>query len=435
MKYYSTTNKNEKITFKQAVLKGIAEDGGLYMPEYIPRLEREYFYNGKNHSFKNIAFTVLKKYVEDEIPEVDYENIIDNIFTFKSPVVNLSENISVLELFHGPTLAFKDFGARFTAAVTEYFNKQENKKLYIFVATSGDTGSAVASGFYNKKGIEVIVLYPKDKISNLQEKQITTLGGNVKALEIEGTFDDCQRLVKTAFNDKVINSELRLSSANSINIARLLPQMIYYFDAYFSIKEKNKKIIFTVPSGNLGNLTAGLFAKKMGLPVYKFIAAVNENKVFENYVNNNKFVPEISIQTLANAMDVGNPSNITRIFDLYNNKAEEFKETILSISVSDNEILKGIKEVYENYKYIIDPHGAVGYVATKKIFQEFSADTQYIILETAHPAKFYETVESVLSEKVKIPDRLIKCIDKEKKTTILSNDYNEFKEYLLSLEK
>jgi threonine synthase len=435
MKYYSTKNRYDRVTFKYAVLKGIADDGGLFMPEYIPTLNADYLNSKKNHSFKNIAHVVLNKFVEEDIPHYEFENIIDNIFTFTTPVIKLSNNIFIIELFHGPTLAFKDFGARFTAAVTEYFNKDENSKLYILVATSGDTGSAVANGFFNKKGIEVIVLYPKDKISNLQEKQITTLGGNVKSLEIEGTFDDCQRLVKQAFNDKSINKKLRLSSANSINIARLLPQMIYYFYAYFNLNITNEKIIFTVPSGNLGNLSAGLFAKKMGLPVFKFISALNENRVFENYVNNNVYIPRSSVKTLANAMDVGNPSNIERIIDLYRNNEAEFRETVLASSATNNDIITGIKEVYKKYGYIIDPHGAVGYVVTKKYLNSFTNDTKYVILETAHPAKFFETVEAALNEKIEIPDRLRRCIDQKKKTDVLSNDYEDFKDYLLSLNK
>lgn len=435
MKYYSTKNRYDRVTFKDAVLKGIADDGGLFMPEYIPTLNADYLNSKKNHSFKNIAHVVLNKFVEEDIPHYEFENIIDNIFTFTTPVIKLSNNIFIIELFHGPTLAFKDFGARFTAAVTEYFNKDENSKLYILVATSGDTGSAVANGFFNKKGIEVIVLYPKDKISNLQEKQITTLGGNVKSLEIEGTFDDCQRLVKQAFNDKSINKKLRLSSANSINIARLLPQMIYYFYAYFNLNITNEKIIFTVPSGNLGNLSAGLFAKKMGLPVFKFISALNENRVFENYVNSNVYIPHSSVKTLANAMDVGNPSNIERIINLYRNNEAEFRETVLASSATNNDIITGIKEVYKKYGYIIDPHGAVGYVVTKKYLNSFTNDTKYVILETAHPAKFFETVEAALNEKIKIPDRLRRCIDQKKKTDVLSNDYEDFKDYLLSLNK
>lgn len=435
MKYYSTTNKNKRITFKEAVLKGIDYDGGLFMPEYIPEMSKEYFNEYKIHSFKNIAFSVLKNFIDDEIPLADFEDIVDNIFTFKSPLVKLDDNINLLELFHGPTLAFKDFGARFTAAVTEYFNKQENRRLFILVATSGDTGSAVANGFFNKKGIDVVVLYPKGKISVLQEKQITTLGGNVKALEIEGTFDDCQKLVKTAFNDNDLTDKIRLSSANSINIARLLPQMIYYFDAYFNLGDKSKKIVYTVPSGNLGNLTAGLLAKKMGLPVFNFIGAVNKNDVFESYINSGKFMAKQSLQSYSNAMDVGNPSNITRIFDLFNNNYDLIKSLIKSISINDSEILDSIIEVYEKYKYKIDPHGAVGYWATKKLMKNFSEDTEFIILETAHPAKFFETVESVIPEKIKMPDRLIKCMDKEKRAIKLSAEYIEFKDYLLNIEK
>ncbi|HPN36757.1 MAG TPA: threonine synthase [Melioribacteraceae bacterium] len=435
MKYYSTNNKNNIVSFKTAVLEGLAADGGLYMPLIIPKMENEYFSKNKNHSFKNTAFPILKKYIEDEIPENDFIDIVDNIFTFNSPLVLLDNNTMVLELFNGPTLAFKDFGAQFTAAVTEYFNKNEKRKLIILVATSGDTGSAVANGFYNKNGIEVVVLYPKNKISFLQEKQITTLGGNVKALEIEGTFDDCQRLVKTAFNDKFLKNNIRLSSANSINIARLLPQMIYYYDAYFNCSESAENIVFTVPSGNLGNLTAGLITKKMGLPVNKFIAALNINDVFNKYLKTSVFKSEKSVKTYANAMDVGNPSNLARIIDLYNNEHKKIMDDVVSNKINDDEILNGIKEVYTKYGYIIDPHGAVGYAATKKMQDKFSKNTQFIILETAHPAKFYEIIENALNKKIEKPDRLTKCIDREKKSSVLSSNYEDLKEYLLSINE
>ncbi len=429
MNYYEINNKDYRVSFKQAVLQGIGIKGGLFVPETIPTMPKEFFHTAKLPNYKEMAFTILSKFIEDEINENDLWGIIDNVFNFNTTVVKIANNIFVTELFNGPTLAFKDYGARFTAAVTEYFNLLENKKIFILVATSGDTGSAVAQAFYNKQGVDVVVLYPKGKISELQEKQITTLGGNIKALEVEGTFDDCQSLVKKAFNDKTITNYIKLSSANSINIARLLPQTIYYFYSYFSLNVSD--LVFVVPSGNLGNLTAGLIANKMGIPVNKFIAAVNENKVIEAYMKTGIYEPQKSIQTLANAMDVGNPSNFARIMEMYNNNYNTVKEKINSASVSDNEILSAIKFVYENYNYILDPHGAVGYKAVEKL--GLIEKNNYILLETAHPIKFYDTVESVINKKIIVPERLKESLNKEKNTTTIDNNYNTFKEYLLSL--
>lgn len=429
MNYYEINNRDYRVSFKQAVLCGIGIKGGLFMPERIPILPKDYFSTTDIPNYKEIAFDILSKFIEDEINKNDLWGIIETVFNFDTTIVKIKKNIFITELFNGPTLAFKDYGARFTAAVTEYFNLGENKKIFILVATSGDTGSAVAQAFYNKQGIEVVVLYPKDKISELQEKQITTLGGNIKSLEVDGTFDDCQSLVKKAFNDKTVNSFIKLSSANSINIARLLPQTTYYLYSYFIANTTN--VVFVVPSGNLGNLTAGLLANKVGLPVKKFIAAVNENKVMENYINTGIFKPQKSKQTLANAMDVGNPSNFARILDSYNNNYYAIKEKISSISVSDDEILSTIKDVYQNYGYILDPHGSVGFKAIEKL--KANENENYILLETAHPIKFYDTVEGIINKKIIVPDRLKESLYKEKSTLKIDNNYSTFKEFLISL--
>ncbi|MCX6149883.1 MAG: threonine synthase [Ignavibacteriales bacterium] len=431
MKYYSTNNKNNLVSFKQAVQKGIADDGGLFLPTQIPVMEQEFFKNISSLSFKEIAFTIARQFIEDEIAEDDLESIINQTFNFPSPIVSLNKNLFVLELFHGPTLAFKDFGARFMANTLSYFIKNESKEIVILVATSGDTGSAVANGFYNVEGIKVILLYPSGKVSKIQEQQLTTLGGNITALEVEGTFDDCQRLVKEAFADKDLNDKLNLTSANSINIARLIPQSFYYFNAYAQVKEKNNPIIFSVPSGNLGNLTGGLIAFKMGLPVHKFIAACNSNDVVTNYIKSGLFIPKPSVQTISNAMDVGNPSNFARIISLFKNDYELIKKIIFSRSYSDDETRNSIKEIYENYKYVIDPHGAVGYLALKEYLNGETNIYNSIVLETAHPAKFKDEVESVINKSIQLPDSLKECLVKEKHSVILSNSFDEFKSFLI----
>ncbi|MEJ5351585.1 MAG: threonine synthase [Melioribacteraceae bacterium] len=429
MKYYSTNNKNFIVNFETAVMQGLAEDGGLFMPTEFPRMENDFIESLEKYSFQEIAYRIAKKFIEDEISDSNLQDIISNSITFPAPLVSIEKNLYVLELFHGPTLAFKDFGARFMAKTMGHFVAKRNTKLNILVATSGDTGSAVAHGFYDTPGINVFILYPKGKVSLIQEKQLTTLDKNITALEINGTFDDCQRLVKTAFVDKELNKKLNLTSANSINIARLLPQAFYYFEAYKQIQNKKLHSIFSVPSGNLGNLTAGLIAKKIGLPISKFIGAVNSNKVFAEYLRTGIFNPRPSIQTLSNAMDVGNPSNLIRIREIYSDILKDMQNDIHSESYDDIQTRKGIKEVYENYKYIIDPHGSVGYLALRdyiKFNQEFSG----VILETAHPAKFKDVIEEELKIEVEIPERLATCLNKEKRTVELSSKYEDLREYL-----
>ncbi|MCX7797175.1 MAG: threonine synthase [Melioribacter sp.] len=430
MKYYSTNNKNQFVSFETAVMQGLAEDGGLFMPEYFPSMDSNFIESLEKYSFQEIAFRISEKFIEDEISESNLSDIISNSITFPAPLILIGEKLYVLELFHGPTLAFKDFGARFMAKTMGYFVAKRSIQLNILVATSGDTGSAVAYGFYDTPGINVFILYPKGKVSLIQEKQLTTLDKNITALEIDGTFDDCQRLVKTAFVDKELNKKLNLTSANSINISRLLPQAFYYFEAYKQIKDKKLHSIFSVPSGNLGNLTAGLIAKKIGLPIFKFIGAVNSNKVFAEFLRTGNFVPRSSIQTLSNAMDVGNPSNLVRIREMYSDILRDMQNDIYSESYDDIQTRQGIKEVYEKFNYIIDPHGSVGYLALRD-YTRFSQEFNGIVLETAHPAKFKDVVEEELKINVEIPERLASCLNKEKRTVELSSKYEDLREYLM----
>lgn len=434
MKYYSTNNKNKFFSFEEAVMKGLADDGGLFMPESIPNLDKAFFEDIENKSFVEIAMEVSKPFLADEISKDTLEEIVSNAINFPAPIVEIDKNLFVLELFHGPTLAFKDFGARFMAKTMGYFAAKENSHLNILVATSGDTGSAVANGFYDTPGINVFILYPKGKVSKIQELQLTTLDKNITALEISGSFDDCQRLVKTAFVDSELTSKLNLSSANSINIARLIPQSFYYMEAFKQIPDKNLPVVFSVPSGNLGNITAGLFAKKMGLPVSKFIGATNKNDVFTDFIQCGNFNPRTSVQTLSNAMDVGNPSNLSRIVELYSNSINEIRNDIYSATFNDEQTREAINYIYEECDYVIDPHGAVGYLALENFLKE-NSKTEFtsLVLETAHPAKFKDVVEEELFIDVEIPERLAACLKKKKNAIMLSSDYKELKEYLISL--
>lgn len=435
MKYYSTNKKSGKVTFREAVMKGLADDGGLFMPEVIPLMAPSFIENIKNYSFHEIGFEIASGFIEDEISNGVLSGIIEDAISFSAPLTKLKDSLFVLELFHGPTLAFKDFGARFMARVMSYFIKDSNQEINILVATSGDTGSAVAHGFYDADGINVFLLYPKNKVSEIQEKQLTTLNKNITALEIDGTFDDCQRMVKEAFMDKDLKSRMHLSSANSISIARLLPQIFYYFEAYKQLPSFDKDVFVSVPSGNLGNLTGGLIAKKMGLPVSKFIAATNANNVFTEYIKNGVFVPRPSVKTFSNAMDVGNPSNLTRINEIFHNDVSSIKDVVFSSSYSDEETVAAMKEVSDKYSYTIDPHGAVGYLALIYFLKNISAaNYQGIIVETAHPAKFKDIVESAIGRQIEIPERLAHCLKKEKRAMELPADYNSLKEYLISRE-
>lgn len=434
MKLYSTSDKNNIVDLKEAVLNAMPRDKGLYMPFNIPRIDDDFYSSISSRTFAENSFIVAEKLIGDFIPRDELEAIVTDAINFPAPVVEISEGISTLELFHGPSLAFKDFGARFMSRTMSYFNRNEEDKLTILVATSGDTGGAVAAGFYDTPGIEVIILYPSGKVSDLQEKQLTTLGKNIYACEIDGTFDDCQALVKRAFLDDALTERYRLSSANSINIARLIPQSFYYFEAYKQVVEKNENIVFCIPSGNFGNLTAGLMASRMGLPVKHFIAATNINKVVPDYLDTGNYQPQESSPTISNAMDVGSPSNFSRMLDMFNKNHTEFKNEVKGFFATDEETEETMKEVYDQYRYILDPHGAIGYRASEEHRKSFPSD-QVVFLETAHPGKFLPTVERVLEKKIDLPQALIDLQGKEKEATPLSNNYTDFKEYMISRAK
>jgi threonine synthase len=427
MQLYSTNNKNLKVSLKNAVMTSLSPDKGLYMPEIIPVLNPEFIKNIQKYSFQEIAFEVSKALAHNCISDEDLKEIISSSINFPAPVHMLNENIGSLELWHGPSLAFKDFGARFMAALMSYFIKDENKNVTILVATSGDTGGAVAAGFYKTPGIEVVILYPSGKVSDLQEKQLTTLGENITALEVTGTFDDCQKLVKEAFLDEALNKKYNLSSANSINIARLIPQTFYYFEAYKQVKQYGKNVVFSVPSGNFGNLTAGLLAKKMGLPVKRFIAATNLNHIVPDYLETGIYTPKPSITTISNAMDVGNPSNFTRILDLYDNDIDALRKDITGFWLNDDDTKAAMKDALKKYNYICDPHGAIGYQS----LQTLSNDELGIFLETAHPAKFMTTVQETLNQEIKIPDSLEAIKNKEKISFLIDTKFESLKRYLI----
>ncbi len=431
MYYYSTNNHKHQVSFREAVLSGLAPDGGLYMPSEIPELGLSFIDSLEKLTFPEMSFEIARKFV-DRISKNDLQTLIDRTITFNAPLVPLSEQVAILELFHGPTLAFKDFGARFLANMITYFNRDENQEIVILVATSGDTGSAVAHGFYNCEGIKVGLLYPSGKVSKIQEQQLTTLGKNITAFEVEGTFDDCQNLVKKAFLDQDLRNKYTLSSANSINIARLIPQTFYYFNAFAQQNNKNNPIIFSVPCGNFGNITAGIIASKMGLPVHLFYSALNSNKVFGNYLKSGEYVPAKAIRTLSNAMDVGNPSNFSRISDLFDHQVEKVRARLKSYSASDEETLMIIKELWEKFGYIIDPHGAVGYAAWKNLHRPELGDSTTIILETAHPSKFIDVMPDKIASKIVTPKRLQQALDKTKKSTKISASFDQFKSELLS---
>ncbi len=427
MQLYSTNNKSLKVALKEAVMQSLAKDKGLYMPEVIPVLNKDFIDNIENYSFQEIAYVVSKNLIGEYIPDADLREIVNGAINFPAHVKMLSENLGSLELWHGPSLAFKDFGARFMAALMSYFIKDENQDTTILVATSGDTGGAVAAGFYKTPGIEVIILYPSGKVSELQEKQLTTLGENITAVEIDGTFDDCQALVKEAFLDNELNQKYHLSSANSINIARLIPQTFYYFEAYKQVKKTGKEVVFSVPSGNFGNITAGLLAKKMGLPVKRFVAATNVNKIVPDFLATGIYEPKPSVATISNAMDVGSPSNFTRILDLYDNNWDEITKDISGFYLDDSATIQAMQEAYQKYQYTCDPHGAIGY----KSLEELGENEIGIFLETAHPAKFLDTVEDSLGQKIEIPEALSSLIGKEKKSTLMDTSFSSFKQFLL----
>lgn len=431
MKLYSTNNTDLRVSLKEAVFKGLPDDNGLFMPEEIPVLPASFIESLPDLSFQEICFTVAQHLIGSEIESSDLKNLVERAINFPAPVVEVEENIGILELFHGPSLAFKDFGGRFMAEMMSYFNRGEKRELTILVATSGDTGGAVAAGFYKTPGINVIILYPSGKVSPLQEKQLTTLGENITALEVDGTFDDCQALVKKAFLDGEINQALRLSSANSINIARLIPQSFYYFEAYKQVIRKHKNIVFVVPSGNFGNLTAGLLAKKMGLPVRHFVAATNMNKIVPEYLESGEYQPRASVRTLSNAMDVGNPSNFARMLDLYGSTWNTMKSDISGYAFEDTTTENAIRETLQHHNYLLDPHGAVGYLAAKNYLKDHPE--QYaIVLETAHPAKFLEDMERIVGAPIKVPERLAALSDKVKVSVPMSTQFEDFKTWLVA---
>lgn len=431
MKYYSTNKNAPEVSLQEAVVKGLAPDNGLYMPETIKELPQSFFENIGNMSFQEIAYTVADAFFGEDIEPDTLKSIVYDTLSFDTPVVHVKDNIYSLELFHGPTLAFKDVGGRFMARLLGYFiKKQGQKDVKVLVATSGDTGSAVANGFLGVEGIHVYVLYPKGKVSQIQECQFTTLGRNITAIEIDGTFDDCQALVKTAFLDEELNRKLNLTSANSINVARFLPQAFYYFHAYAQLAKQGKagSVVFSVPSGNFGNITAGLIAKRMGLPVTRFIAANNSNDIFYKYLQTGEYNPRPSVQTIANAMDVGNPSNFVRVLDLYGKSLNEIKRDISGEWYNDDCIKKIVKATYDETGYLLDPHGACGYQALK---DELQPGEKGVFLETAHPAKFLETVESIIGRQVAIPEKLQAFMKGEKQSVDMSKEFADFKQYLL----
>ena len=429
MNYYSLNKKAPNVSFKDAVIKGLAPDKGLYFPESVKPLSKGFFSHIEYFTNEEIAYEVIKQFVGDEIPEKELKKIISKTLTFDFPIVDIEKNVSTLELFHGPTMAFKDVGARFMARCFGYFNKKDkSSKVTVLVATSGDTGGAVASGFLGVKGVEVVILYPSGKVSDVQEKQLTTLGKNIKALEVKGTFDDCQAMVKKAFLDSDLISNKNLTSANSINIARWLPQMFYFFFAYKQLKNKRRKLVFSIPSGNFGNICAGVMAKQLGLPVKQFIASTNVNDIVPKYLETGVYTPKPSIQTISNAMDVGDPSNFIRIQEIYKNDDELLKKNISSYSFTDEETKKAMKKIKKKSGYIADPHGAVGYLGLKKYLTKHKA--QGIFLETAHPVKFLDVVEPVLNETIAFPQQILDVINK-KKVSVKISTYDELKDFLL----
>ena len=432
MRYYSTNKQAPDATLEEAVVKGLASDKGLFMPYEIKTLPLSFYEEIDRMSFQKMAYRVADAFFGEDVPAGVLKQIVYDTLSFDVPAVQVKGNIYSLELFHGPTLAFKDVGARFMARLLGYFIRKEGKKqVNVLVATSGDTGSAVANGFLGVEGIHVYVLYPKGKVSEIQEKQFTTLGQNITALEVDGTFDDCQALVKNAFMDKELNGHMLLTSANSINVARFLPQAFYYFYAYAQLKRqgKSENLVVCVPSGNFGNITAGLFGKRMGLPVKRFIAANNRNDIFYQYLKTGEYNPRPSVATIANAMDVGDPSNFARIIDLYKGSHEAICADISGAAYTDEQIRETVKRAYEETGYLLDPHGACGYRALEEGLKPGETG---IFLETAHPAKFLQTVESIIGREVAIPEKLQAFMRGTKQSMLMSRDFASFKDYLMN---
>ncbi len=433
MNYYSLNHNSPKVNFAEAALRGQAPDKGLYFPESIPQLSKDLIANIRNYSKEEIGFIVMKPYVGETIADVDLQRIVNETINFDFPLVKISEDIAALELFHGPTLAFKDVGARFMSRCLGYFNRHAYHKTTVLVATSGDTGGAVANGFLGVDGVDVIILYPSGKVSKIQELQLTTLGQNITALEVNGTFDDCQAIVKQAFMDDDLNQKINLTSANSINVARWLPQQLYYFFAFQQWNEDEAPII-SVPSGNFGNICAGVLAHVSGLPVKHFIAACNANDVVPHYLQTEEYKPKPAIATISSAMDVGNPSNFIRILELFNQQFSSLKNKMSSISVDDITTSETIKEVFQQYHYVLDPHGAVAYYALENCLQNSASGAvgcKGYILETAHPVKFPDTVEDAIGRSIEFPEQVQHLLSAEKKSIIMQADFNNFKEWLL----
>ncbi|WNM17955.1 threonine synthase [Flavobacterium capsici] len=427
MNYYSLNNKSHKVSFRQAVINGLAPDKGLYFPETITPLSKDFFENIENLSNEEIAFEAIKQFVGNDIPETVLKEIISETLCFDFPCVKVEENIYSLELFHGPTMAFKDVGARFMSRCLGYFNQNSEEKNTVLVATSGDTGGAVASGFLGVKNVDVVILYPSGKVSDIQERQLTTLGQNITALEVDGVFDDCQDMVKKAFLDEELKDK-KLTSANSINIARWLPQMFYIFFTYKQLKKHNKPLIISCPSGNFGNICAGIMAKRLGLPIKHFVASTNANDTVPRFLEKGNYDPKPSISTISNAMDVGNPSNFIRIQELYNHDLNEFEKDFTSYSYNDKITSETIKSIYQNTNYIAEPHGAVGYLGLKNEMQK-QQGCLGVFLETAHPIKFLDIVEPLLNLKLPIPKQIESVLNKEKIKTKIST-YEELKTFL-----
>ncbi|MDB5152780.1 MAG: thrC [Mucilaginibacter sp.] len=433
MKYYSTNNTSSRVSFKEAVFNSMPQDKGLYMPVSIPRLDDKFLDNLDGYTLPEIAFHVAKNLLGDDIPEDDLKAIIKDAINFYAPVVELEESVYVLELFHGPSLAFKDFGARFMSRVMSYFLEAGEKQLDVLVATSGDTGGAVALGFLGVPNTRVTILYPKGKVSDIQELQLTTNGQNIRAIEVDGTFDDCQALVKQAFTDPELNEKFRLTSANSINIARLIPQTFYYFNAYAQLLKKGKsKVVFSVPSGNFGNIGAGLLAWKMGLPVEQFIAATNANNTVPEFLKTGVYQPKLSVQTISNAMDVGNPSNWVRIEDMFKEDSEKLRDLVTGFSYTDEETLEAVEKIYSLYNYIACPHTAIAWQALKDWQQDQpTGKATGVFLSTAHPCKFPDVLPKHIAKAIEIPEEVKKLKGKTRRAASLGTSFEEFKRYLL----
>ncbi len=431
MELYSTKGRVPHVSFKEALFKGLPSDNGLYMPTSIPSLSKDFVQHIETYAFPVIAFEIAQKLIGDEIPSSDLKEIIEQAINFEAPLKPVTDNTFVLELFHGPSFAFKDFGARFMARTMSYYLKNESKEINILVATSGDTGSAVAQGFLNVPGIKVTILYPKGKVSENQEKQLTTLGNNITALEVDGVFDDCQYMVKSAFLDKELNERLNLSSANSINIARLIPQSFYYANAYAQLKHLGKPIVVSVPSGNFGNLCGGLIAQKMGIPIAHFVAATNVNKIVPEYIRTALFEPKPSVATLSNAMDVGNPSNFPRMEALHDNDIFNVRNNVSGRFYNDEVTVYAIRKVYDETGYVMCPHTAVAFMGLVDELKEQERDAIGVFLSTAHPSKFKEIVDEVIEQEVDMPEALQEIIKKEKSAIPMSNNFDDFKSWLL----